>query len=83
MEALVVSAATYMKIRQALSEWFGSRSTPTTKREELRLSCYGCLSDQIEMVLPRSPEVFSYRCRKCGREWSSRAPVRPADAGPD
>ena len=69
-----------MKIRQALGELFGGRRNPAIRREEPRLVCHGCRSDQISMVLPASPEVLSYRCRECGREWSSRAaPVQSED----
>ena len=67
-----------MNIRQTLGAWFGGRGEPTVKRDGPRLTCHGCRSDEIEMVLPVSPEVFSYRCTKCGREWSSRVPVKQA-----
>ncbi len=72
-----------MKIRQALGELFGGKSKRASPREEPRLVCHGCKSDQISMVLPASPDVLSYRCRTCGREWSSRAPVRQPEDGID
>ncbi len=70
-----------MKIRQALGVLFGRKSKPATERKEPRLVCHGCRSDQISMVLPASPEVLSYRCTACGREWSSRAPLRQPEDG--
>jgi hypothetical protein len=39
------------------------------------MSCHGCQSDRIEMTVPVSPEVLSYRCTMCGRQWSVRAPT--------
>jgi DNA-directed RNA polymerase subunit RPC12/RpoP len=42
---------------------------------ERGLVCHSCGSDRIEMVLPVSPEVLSYRCTKCNRQWSSRPPI--------
>jgi hypothetical protein len=37
------------------------------------MSCHGCQSDRTEMTVPVSPEVLSYRCTMCGRQWSVRA----------
>jgi transposase-like protein len=51
--------------------WFGTSKEEDSKP---RPSCHGCLSDRTEMVVPVSPEVLSYRCTKCGRQWSIRAP---------
>jgi uncharacterized Zn finger protein len=51
--------------------WFGESKK---ERGEPRLTCHGCSSDRIEMVVPVSPEVLSYRCTNCGRQWSLRAP---------
>jgi transposase-like protein len=52
--------------------WFGTKKTDDS--ESPRPCCHGCQSDRTEMVLPVSPEVLSYRCTNCGRQWSVRAP---------
>ncbi|MEO8522978.1 MAG: hypothetical protein ABI603_16560 [Acidobacteriota bacterium] len=43
---------------------------------EPRPICHGCSSDRVEMVLPASPEVLSYRCSNCQRQWSVRVSGR-------
>jgi DNA-directed RNA polymerase subunit RPC12/RpoP len=60
--------------------WFGKKKEPPLAAQAPGVSCHGCKSDRIEMVLPVSPEVLSYRCTKCGRQWSSRAPVEKPEA---
>jgi hypothetical protein len=56
--------------------WFGNgkRDNDNDEANEPKPSCHGCLSDRTEMVVPVSPEVLSYRCTQCGRQWSIRAP---------
>lgn len=53
--------------------WFGTKKKKADSPDEPRLSCHGCSSDRTEMVLPANPEVLSYRCTNCGRQWSIRA----------
>jgi transposase-like protein len=53
--------------------WFGTRKKDDGPANEPRMSCHGCQSDRIEMIAPVSPEVLSYRCTMCGRQWSVRA----------
>jgi transposase-like protein len=57
--------------------WFGDRKNEkagSEQEQEARPTCHGCLSNLTEMVVPVSPEVLSYRCTQCGRQWSIRAP---------
>jgi len=53
--------------------WFGTRKNDDGSPKEPRMSCHGCQSDRTEMTVPVSPEVLSYRCTMCGRQWSVRA----------
>jgi transposase-like protein len=52
--------------------WF-QRKKLETATEPPRPTCHGCHSNDTEMVVPVSPEVLSYRCTQCGRQWSVRA----------
>ncbi len=54
--------------------WF-QRKKSETAIEQPRPTCHGCQSNETEMVVPVSPEVLSYRCTRCGRQWSVRAPT--------
>jgi Zn ribbon nucleic-acid-binding protein len=48
--------------------------------------CPVCRADSGRQIIPESPEVDTFRCGRCGHEWSEpAAPVRadiPADALP-
>jgi hypothetical protein len=53
--------------------WFGTWKDDEGSTEDPPMSCHGCQSDRVEMTVPVSPEVLSYRCTMCGRQWSVRA----------
>lgn len=57
--------------------WFGAKKQAEGSTERQGPTCHGCQSRKTEMVVPVSPEVLSYRCTECGRQWSIRAPVKP------
>jgi len=58
--------------RHRMRFWF-NRKKLEAPVEPPRPTCHGCQSNETEMVVPVSPEVLSYRCTQCGRQWSVRA----------